>query len=317
MNDIDPLLLKRYASGECTDEEVVLVEHWLASGEVESDPGVFKDMDDELLKQEIWDRTGFDQTLRKKSLIRRYSYQIAAACLLLIFLAGYGGYHLYLNNKQTTLPAYSSLRVAAGRRITVTLADGTVVYINGDSKLNYPLRFSEKGQRIVYLSGEAHFKVAKDPLRPFIIYAGGSRTHVLGTVFNLRAYPEQRGAVVTVEEGRVQFSSDSNSTAHLILTAGKQGTYQLGHPLRLQQVYTAGFTAWKDSRMFIKKQNLGQIALLIRRWYGVDVQIHNPELLSERFTGVYNNLPLSILAKDISKAFHCTYKLDQKTLTFY
>lgn len=315
MEDIDPVLLKRYALGNCSKEEADKVQHWLDNQNLDTDPSVFGGIDRLALKQEIWEGTGFVKPVKKKNPAFAYAYKIAA-CLAIVFFAGYQFY----GRKQSVTAVkstYRDLAVSSGRKVMVTLSDGTIVQLNGDSKFKYPLTFLKHGQREVFLDGEAHFKVAKDPSRPFIIHAAGTATRVLGTVFNLKAYPEQKGAVLTVEEGKVRFSADGNTIDHLILTAGKQGIYEAGHGFKMQEVAAEDAVAWKDSKMILKKLTLQEISLIITRWYGTRVEIKDKQLAAERFTGVYKNTTIETLAKDISMAFHCQYKLDQQTLTFY
>lgn len=317
MRDIDPNLLKHYTSGNCSKSEVELVEQWLHNQDLSTDPAVFDGIDRLELKQEIFNATGYIKTVKKKSDQWVYAYSVAAC--LAILLCGYAIYQSYTSGRSvgSVKCADHQLVVLAGRKATIKLADGTVVQLNGDSKFNYPLNFSAHGRREVFLSGEAYFTVAKDPSRPFIVHAAGTATRVLGTVFNLKAYPEQTGAIITVEEGRVRFSADGNTKDHLMLTAGKQAVYQVGLGLKMQEIIPAEFVAWKDSKMIIKKLTLQEIALLITRWYGTKVEIKGTGLFNERFTGVYNNTALKNLANDISLAFHCNYKLDQQTLIFY
>lgn len=318
MEDIDPVLLKRYVSGDCSEAESKVVQRWLENQDLNIDSTVFDGIDRLELKQEIWDATEYEKTVKRKNRVLLYAYKIAA-CLAIFYFAGYAGYQFYTSTKQAT-PVKSSnhdLVVLPGRKVTVTLSDGTVVQLNGDSKLNYPLNFPEQGQREVFLSGEAYFRVAKDASRPFIIHAAGTATRVLGTVFNLKAYQEQNGAILTVEEGKVRFSADGNTKDHLILTAGKQAVYKAGHGLKLGEVSADEVVAWKDSKMIIRKLTLQEISLLITRWYGTKVEIKDSRLANERFTGIYNNTALETLAKDISLIFHCNYKLDQQTLIFY
>lgn len=320
MNDIDRELLERYAAGDFTEEEKEIIEKWLNADAIADNPQAFEGVDQASLKDEIWSAIGVPVSPVDKKILWPNHLLKVAACLLLCIFVGYGSYRWYQSaiiSKDILKIADHNFVAAPGQKTKLTLPDGTIVMLNGDSQLKYPHDFILNGQREVFLKGEAHFSVAKDLSKPFIIHAAGSVTKVLGTVFNIKAYPEEKGTILTVEEGKVQFSEESDSIAHLILTAGKQGIYKAGRPLEMRDVYAAGYTAWKDSEMIIKKQTLQEISLLITRWYGITVEVENSKLSNERFTGVYKNTTLETLAKDISLAFHCNYKLDQKTLIFY
>jgi transmembrane sensor len=102
------------------------------------------------------------------------------------------------------------------------LADGTLVVLNQNSKLEYPESFSGQ-QRVVKLSGEAYFNVAHNPEQPFLILTEESSVKVLGTSFNLRAYPSETFTEVEVESGKVAFSVN-NSNSSLTLTANEKGS---------------------------------------------------------------------------------------------
>ena len=107
------------------------------------------------------------------------------------------------------------------------LPDGSTVYLNKDSKLTYPNKF-EGDERVVILEGECFFDVKKNPDKPFIIFSGNTKTEVLGTTFNLRAYPEQENVEVMVLTGRVKFSRITDETENkkmVNLTKQKKGIY--------------------------------------------------------------------------------------------
>jgi len=92
------------------------------------------------------------------------------------------------------------METLTGMEYTLTLSDGTRVYLNAESRLKYPVVFRGT-ERVVELSGEAYFKVSKDALRPFVVKMNGVNVRVLGTSFNVRSYADE-GQVVTTLVGR-------------------------------------------------------------------------------------------------------------------
>jgi len=325
MIDIHPEILKRYATGDCSPEERELVEQWLAHEEVgmkeeAADQHVFTGMDRKSLKKEIWREVkpaGFPK--RSKIHIPSSAYRLAA-CFILIFFAGYLSYW-YRKQPLQEQPViermgYRELAVPKGRKAKITLVDGTVIQVNSDSRISYPLAF-EGHQREVYLSGEAYFTVAKDPSKPFVLHTANTNTRVLGTVFNIKAYPEEKVTTLTVEEGKVQFSLKSDTNKHLILTANQQGILEKERVLAMRKTDAARHIAWKDSELILENQSLKDITPLLSRWYGVKVTVKNRKIANERFTGTYRKASLSSVANDISQALHCNYQINNDSLTFY
>lgn len=320
MSEIDPELLKRYASGQCSTQEIELVEHWLDQDEGASDPNIFEGVDKTDLKKGIWHEIQSAPIPKKsKFYIPSYLYKVAVCFILALFM-GYYAVNLYKNSAHHRLTAvalvYKEVIVPKGRKAQITLTDGTFINVNSDSRLKYPVEFTGH-TRVVYLTGEAHFHVAKDRTKPFIIHTARTDTRVLGTIFNVKSYPEESTTTVTVEEGRVQFSLASNPTKQLILTANLQGIAGAEQQLELQKVYAGNYTAWKNEKLIFNNLNLKEIAPLLNRWYNVNVAVGEKKLETERFTGTYQHAALNAIAEDISQALHCHYKLNAQSLLFY
>ncbi|WP_298362329.1 FecR family protein [Runella sp.] len=107
-----------------------------------------------------------------------------------------------VNRKQSESPLVEKVNDTA-KPILVTLADGSSIFLNPKSRISYSKTFNEGSKREVYLSGEAFFEVAKNPTKPFFVYANELVTKVLGTSFNVRAFPEDKNVIVKVRTGRV------------------------------------------------------------------------------------------------------------------
>ncbi|PWV49593.1 FecR family protein [Chitinophaga sp. S165] len=106
----------------------------------------------------------------------------------------------------TLSPIYRQLEVPKGKKARLVLPDGTLVYLNSATQISYPEKFSS-GPRIVRISGEAYFKVVKDEAHPFIIEMPQTKITVIGTAFNVKAYPADPATTVVVEEGKVRFTA--------------------------------------------------------------------------------------------------------------
>ncbi len=176
---------------------------------------------------------------------------------------------------------YNTLRVPRGGEYSITLSDGTVVYLNSESELRYPVRFVGKDRR-VYLSGEAYFDVKKDQDHPFIVKMKTSAVKVLGTSFDVRAYADEDEVLTTLVQGSVQFSTGEES---VILEPGEQAVLSKSGQVETREVDTYLYTAWKNGVFAFKKQRLEEIMKIIARWYDVNIFWENASQKEITFTG--------------------------------
>ncbi len=173
------------------------------------------------------------------------------------------------HQSQPHAPVFNTITVPVGGQYQLILADGSHVWLNSASSLIFPVAFVEKHRKVA-LKGEAYFEIAKDALKPFIVETGDMQVQVLGTHFNVMAYPDEEGIKTTLLEGSVKLSSN---TGHTLIRPGEQGT--------LLHESTASFTvdkanideviAWKEGRFRFDEMNIRPIMRQISRWYDVDV----------------------------------------------
>lgn len=156
-----------------------------------------------------------------------------------------------------------------GKNFKVILEDGTEVWLNAESKLHYPNRFTGK-ERIVELEGEGFFQVAKDASRPFIVKSGTAQTRVLGTQFNFRSYPHE-SRHVTLVSGSVRVS-DTQKENELQLIPGEDAPLDENDQLLIpRKVDISEFTAWKDDLFCFREAELVDIMKAIGRWYNLAI----------------------------------------------
>jgi len=212
-----------------------------------------------------------------------------AAIVSFAFLAG--------NLLRTNAPAdntlhYSEIKVPFGQMSQLVLSDGTQVWLNSGTTLRYPDKFGEKS-RAVNITGEAFFKVAKMPDKPFTINSTGLRIPVLGTSFNSSAYQEDSYTSVTLVEGKVAIQ-DSKGTAIAQLRPGQMATKEKSSEnLKIKEVKTASYAAWTEGKIYFDDERLDQIACKLERWFNVEISFEDPNLKSKRFTGtILKNKPV-------------------------
>jgi len=160
-----------------------------------------------------------------------------------------------------------ALTTPKGGTYQVTLSDGTQVWLNAASTLTYPSRF-DKRERKVEISGEAFFAVAKDPERPFRVISNGQEIEVLGTEFNVSAYPDENVTRTTLLTGAVRLRIGTAGVG-ISLVPGEQAVSKEGS-ITKQEVDIEPIVAWKDG-YFKLNGSLQSIMAQIGRWYDVEV----------------------------------------------
>lgn len=177
---------------------------------------------------------------------------------------------------------FNTLVIPRGSEYNIVLADGTKVFLNAGSEISYPVVFAGD-KREVKLKGEAYFEVRKDERRPFFVQAGDVQIQVLGTSFNVTAYPGRGRIETTLEEGKIQLTDGRESVE---VSPGKQAIYDIEDGrFEVKQVDTKLYTAWKDGYYKFDQMTLEDIMETLALWYDLNVFYRNPGVKSLEFTG--------------------------------
>ncbi len=186
------------------------------------------------------------------------------------------GKQIKLDQTSSSPVQLMALSTPRGKDYHLTLADGTQVWLNAESHLEFPDRFTGDN-REVRLQGEAYFEVKKDAKHPFIVYSDYLSTRVLGTAFNVRAR-SGRDASVTLVSGRVLVKSQN---ADQVLTPGQQASLA-GSQLAVKTVDTYPYTQWKEGFFYFDNQSLFSIMQELARWYSVNVSFDDTSKMNVR-----------------------------------
>lgn len=178
---------------------------------------------------------------------------------------------------------YNTIRVPRGGEYKLFLSDNTEVFLNSDSEIRFPVKFG-KGKRDVFLCGEAFFIVSRDTSRPFVVNANNKMSvEVLGTQFNLQAYPGDGFVETTLNEGSVRVYNKEQSVK---LRPDEQAVYNNSDgKFTTQKVDASKYSAWKDGRLVLRNNTLENIMTRLGRWYNIDVFWVNPEVKEYHFSG--------------------------------
>lgn len=164
------------------------------------------------------------------------------------------------------------------------LSDGTKVWLNAESELDFPVDFVGK-DRVVRLKGEAYFEVKPDVAHPFIVETKGVRTRVLGTSFNIKAYDNEESIFTTLLTGKVKVSAISEENESVVLTPGMQSEWQKkGQKMSVKKVNAENFTAWRQGFFMFDNENIMVVTRVLERWYGLKF-IYNEKVHEHTFSG--------------------------------
>ena len=177
------------------------------------------------------------------------------------------------------LPKTHLLKIPHSGEFHLELADGTNVWLNAETELEYLVPFAA-GERRVKLNGEAYFEVAKSDV-PFVVAFKGMEIQVLGTKFNVQAYEDSERFAATLVEGSIALETGAEA---LKLQPGEQVRKEGEHWV-VETVDVTNCIAWKDGVIAFEGERLEDIMEKLGRWYDIEVFYQNPEVKDMRFTG--------------------------------
>lgn len=304
-NEPDETLLLKYIRETVSEDERRQVEEWLEASEDHENVLLQLAAIDYALrtKKSILSRNS-EEAFRKVekriifTLRRRWINRIAlaAACFLGVLILS-TAISYWSQNKSGDDRQIVTVQANAGMRTHFNLPDGTVAYLNSGSKLSYPLSY-EENERKVILTGEAYFKVTPDPDRPFIVSVANDRMRVkvLGTEFNLQAYPDDNTIGTTLVSGSVllEVGKREGSMRKIKLLPSEKAVFDLhtGN-VSVRTVNTTYDTVWKEGRLMFKDHPLPQVLKQLSYFYNVKFEIQDPVINGYCFTGTFENKNLS------------------------
>ncbi len=250
---------------------------------------------------------------------RTYLARAAAVVLLvagatfMVWTIGYRDHAPEIATQEVLLEKKAS----RGQKSTFQLPDGSIVTLNSGSTLRYPQVFATNS-REVSLEGEGFFAVTHDEQRPFSVVAHGAKTTVLGTSFNVRAYPEDPFTQVAVKTGRVAVRGKENE-GEVVLMPHEMTAYSSDNRLG-KQAFTseAALFGWTEQELIFQETQLKEVLQTIGRWYDVKFEVINGDLAyHQTFTAAYQNPTLPKVLESLSFVYEFNYTIheDKKTVT--
>ncbi|MBC9797190.1 FecR family protein [Sinomicrobium weinanense] len=299
---MDLKLFKKYREGKCSGEEAAEVEKFLCEKPEETDRLLQKEWDNapELVTQEdsravrdvvfsaIREETGGVKSLLSPKIKR----SLILAASILLFLAGGSAVYLLQQNRAEQWTVVNNTRPAARE---IHLEDGTVIWLKPGSSVSYSDRFG-KEKRNVKLKGEAYFDVARDTLRPFEVLTDDITTRVLGTMFNIKAYPFEENIQVVLTEGSVQvILKDKEKNKERELAKMRPGELlnfdKINNNTSIETIQNTRESLYKGNKLVFHNTTIAEALTRISRVYhiAIDMSALSSEDRAKHVSGFFHN----------------------------
>lgn len=242
--------------------------------------------------------------------VQRKRNKLPALAGVLLLLLSPVAFLFYTHFKLNAV-VFKEIETKAGERISFNLSDGTKITLGPDSKLKFPTSFNDT-LRYVYLTGEAFFEVSKSPHSPFIVHSDTWDTRVMGTKFNVSAFPDDSKMTVALVEGKVDVKS-GHETYHII--PGQQ--LLLNKPdnrIYLQNFDKEEVTGWVRNNLVFRNVPFYEAATKLERIYNVKMIFQNKNIANQMLWATFDNEPITQILQTIKIATGIKYKIEGRII---
>lgn len=307
-------LLHKFFAGTATLEEKEAIMHWM-----ESDPGNKQFL---LKERKLYNAVllhGEDKQVQQQAGRQQYFLHRGIARFLRVaamIVVAFGLGYFWQSEKTEGSIAMQTISVPAGQCVNVTLPDGSNIWLNAQTTIQYPVSFN-KENRQVKLDGEAYFDVAKDSKRPFIVNTKECSVEVLGTKFNIDAYSSRDKFETVLMEGSVKVSMLDDPTQAVSLKPNNK-VYRSNGKLLTQKVSNYERYRWKEGLICFVDEPFKVVMEDFEKFYGLTIVVNNQKVTQYLYTGKFKqtdgvDYALSLLQKNI----HFTYQRDRENHIVY
>lgn len=227
-------------------------------------------------------------------------------------LTGKLSYQASVYSENKNAESYNTLKVPKGGEYSLELPDGSVVWLNSETSLRFPVKFAAD-KREIYLQGEAYFKVAKNQNAPFHVYVAGCDITVLGTCFNVSAYADDGSWKTTLVKGAVRVKNGKHS---IIMKPSEQYCVDnRSGRTELKTVDSELYTSWIDGKFHFNGYTFEEIVKKLERWYDFNMFYQNNEIRQMRFSGTINkHRPVEEMLRFLEKTTNVRFTGSGKTI---
>lgn len=302
-----------FATGE--ESNLFPYEEWEAAGSTA--PNKEEIAQSQLAYEGVWRQLQPDGMQSTVVPINRHWWHnrwLQAACLTGLLITAAALYYLSQPlSPATTQPiAWTKISTLQGEKQVIKLPDGSQIYMDGGSTIEYPASFVSNIRPIKLISGEVFLQVQRNEAKPFIVQTGDLQVKVLGTSFSVRNRPEEKEVTVAVKTGKVSFSQGDSSTGkHILLTPGEKGVFERqAGTLAETTCSIAGIGGWITGEFVFDNATLQEILGSLENSYGYHYKVANKALLNKRFKAGFRGHMPQEMVRILSKMgdFHYTIK---------
>lgn len=252
---------------------------------------------------------------------------LVAACFFVLILGPLFYFLLSKKAEDANITYVKAFDTTKGRRKKIVLTDGTTILINAGSKIELAEGYG-KNNRDVRLSGEAFFDVTHNKNLPFKVLTKNFKVTVLGTVFNVKAYPEEKFAEAALVKGLIKIEDNSHKGGIVTLKSGQKITYYVhaqtatknhkNELLQLPQLEIGQLTtfkkeivetAWTQNNLIFNNLKFIEIKPLLERWYNVSIEFKDSDIANYRFTATFTKENIIEVLKTLQKVKYFNYQM--------
>ena len=307
-------IIEKYLSHQCSEAEQMLVEAWYKSFENNPDGiGHLSVIEQEYLSNQV--RENIDRKIKPVALYTPprwiwYASSLAAILLIVIGLSFYfkAEKSSKLSQIQSSIPLsdWAKYENSSAKVLKISLPDGSTVWLQPKTLLSY--NQSDRVYRQVNLRGEAFFDVKRDEDRPFLIYSGKMTTKVLGTSFNVKAYPEMEKFEVSVVTGKVSVTNESEK--EVFVTPKQQVVLETKTDnLTVNEIAKDKTYYWELASLSFDNTPMESVIRSIEQNYNVTIDL-SPKLKACRLSGNFTNEHLATILEIVCRSIESEYVID-------
>ncbi|QJD97927.1 DUF4974 domain-containing protein [Mucilaginibacter robiniae] len=244
---------------------------------------------------------------------------------------------IYIYQSNSTASGTTEIFADKGIHKKVVLPDGTRVWLNCNSKINFSNQLNTDAVRRVQLVGEAYFDVTKNKHRPFVITTKKFSVQVLGTAFNIKAYPDDAVSEAALIRGSIELTTSGSQQQKILLKPNEKLTLadnspessahvhgsktmrlaiQSIKPIEIRSKQYIEETSWMDNKLVFKNESFAQLKPRLERWYNVTINVQNATVNKYHFTGIFQSetIDQALKAMQLIKPFKYELKYDEITI---
>jgi ferric-dicitrate binding protein FerR (iron transport regulator) len=233
-------------------------------------------------------RIKFAEVIKTQSRVQRISAQVnqfAKYAAILFFFLSFSFLSYYYFTEENSKDEFCMISVPKGNKSEIILPDGSKIWLNNNSKLIYPKKFN-KSERRIDLIGEAYFEIKKNVKVPFIVKTSDVSIKVLGTKFNVSAYPNDKYIETTLISGKVTVQSNEAPEIVTTLNPGESMTFdKISNHTAISRIDTKFYTYWMKGEFVFKDEKFETLAKRIERIYNVEIIFEDQTLKEKTYTG--------------------------------